>query len=306
MRIRSCVNAPLKNSEGFEYQRPCEHRKAAQGAGGYDDIAGELIVTAHLLDHGERRNGGGRTENGDHSGKGDASYAEKIRRREEYARHDNESAEADLDEIFYVFMYAAPLEECAEHEQHHGVCRSGDLLYRRQQRPRELDAQQQEHDTGDRAEDERVFENVCDDAQGLRPVAVKKLERHDGDGVEHGDDYGYHNDDRTRIRSGHERRRQRQTDDDEVRAVNALDLHAALCRFLLGQPDISKAEKKLDKHADCREYEQLRLHRARQIGGVNVVKQHHRHEVAKQQLIIQMDMILSGRNCASFVGYYPS
>ena len=85
------------------------------------------------------------------------------------------------------------------------------------------------------------------------------------------------------VRAGDESRRKRQTDYDKIRAVNALDLNAALGGALFGKHDVTEGERILGKDACGREYEQLRLHGAGKIRGVDVVKQHHRHEIAKQK-----------------------
>ncbi len=182
-------------------------------------------------------------------------------------------------------MYAAPLEKRAEHEQHHRVCRGGDLLCGGQQRRGQLNARQAEGNTGDRAEDERIFKDVRNEAQRLGALAAEYLECNDRDGVEHRNDDRNQYDDRSRVRARHERRCQRQSDYNEVRAVDALYLHAALACFLFGKQDIGEAEEILDKNAGGGKYEKLWLHGVRQVGGVDVVKQHYRHEIAKQQLI---------------------
>lgn len=146
---------------------------------------------------------------GDHTGKGYAAYAEEVSGSEEDARHNDEPAEADFNEILNVFMYAAPLEECAEHEQHHGVGGGAYLLYGRKQRLGQMYAEQLERNAHDRAEDERVFENVYDDAESVWPFAAEQLKRYHCDGVEHRNDNGDEHDDRACVRTGDERRCQR-------------------------------------------------------------------------------------------------
>ena len=64
-------------------------------------------------------------------------------------------------------MYAAPLEERAEHEQQHGVSGGAYLFYGGKQRLGQAYAEQLERNAHDRAEDERIFENVYDDAEGV-------------------------------------------------------------------------------------------------------------------------------------------
>lgn len=148
---------------------------------------------------------------GDHTGKGDAAYAEEVSGGEEDTRHDDEPAEADLDEILDVFMYAAPLEERAEHEQQHGVSGGAYLLYGGKQRLGQAYAEQLERNADDRAEDERIFENVYDDAEGVWPFAAEQLKRYHCDGVEHRNDDGDEHNDRACVRAGDESRRKRQT-----------------------------------------------------------------------------------------------
>ena len=180
-------------------------------------------------------------------------------------------------------MYAAPLEERAEHEQHHGVGGGAYLFYGGKQRLGQTYAEQLERNAHDRAEDERIFENVYDDAEGVWPFAAEQLKCYHCNGVEHRNDDGDQHDDRACVRAGDESRRKRQTDYDKIRAVNALDLNAALGGALFGKHDVTEGERILGKDACGREYEQLRLHRAGKIRGVDVVKQHHRHEIAKQK-----------------------
>ena len=109
------------------------------------------------------------------------------------------------------------------------------------------------------------LKNVYDDAEGVWPFAAEQLKRYHCDGVEHRNDDGDEHNDRACVRAGDESRRKRQTDYDKIRAVNALDLNAALGGALFGKHDVTKGERILGKDACGREYEQFRLHGAGKI-----------------------------------------
>lgn len=62
--------------------------------------------------------------------------------------------------------------------------------------------EQLERNADDRAEDERIFENVYDDAEGVWPFAAEQLKRYHCDGVEHRNDDGDEHNDRACVRAG--------------------------------------------------------------------------------------------------------
>ena len=157
------------------------------------------------------------------------------------------------------------------------------MFYGGKQRLGQTYAEQLERNAHDRAEDKRIFADIAEDVQRLRAISVEKLKRYHCDGVEHRNDNRDEHNDRACVRARNESRRKRQTDYDKIRAVNALDLNAALGGALFGKHDVGESERILGKDACGREYEQLRLHGAGKIRGVNVVKQHYRHEIAKQK-----------------------
>ena len=137
--------------------------------------------------------------------------------------------------------------------------------------------QQLEGNADDRTGYHGVLEYIQGKAEPAFLHAAEVFERNDGKDVIERDNGCQQYDDAAEIRpGGHELLRQRQTDDDEVAAVERLNNNAAALRSSLRPLDYLHADKPFCQHSEQRKAQELYIERGCKVGYIYIIKDHDR------------------------------
>ena len=150
---RLCNKTEGKNGEG------------AEEAGEDDDVAGEVCVSAHLLDHGEAGNGARRSENDQDRDEVVAAEAKEQGGEDDQKRDDDQAAEDGREQRLEMIPDVSEAEESAQQEEHEGRGNAGHHGDGALQDLREFDSEEQEEEAESASDDQ----GICHDRQKQFP-----------------------------------------------------------------------------------------------------------------------------------------
>ena len=149
-----------------------------------------------------------------------------------------------------------------------------------------------------------VFDNVNDKTEPAFLRAAEVFERNDSKNVIERDNCCQQHNDAAEIRpGGHELLRQRQTDDNEVAAVERLNNNAAALRSSLRPLDYLHADKPFCQHSEQRKAQELYIERGCKVGYIYIIKDHDRYKIpedhsVKAENILALYIAQSARHVA--------